>query len=133
MDLTNSNAFHGLRTNGFWVDQICINQEDIKERSHQVKLMCRIYRNAQSTIVWLGCSDGPKNEGFNLARQIYDLRAELDQHRQLFPRIRRTYYKDELLEHGLPCLNNSAWNQLEVILSADWFRRLWVMQEAFLS
>jgi hypothetical protein len=136
-----SNLLHGLNelecisqfaNKWFWVDQICINQEDVKERSHQVKLMSRIYRNAQSTVVWLGCSDGPKDEGFNLARQIYDLKATLDEPRAIVPG-RRIRYEDELQEHGLPCLNNSTWDQLEVILSSDWFSRLWVIQEAFLS
>jgi hypothetical protein len=37
-----------------WVDTICINQEDTKERSHQVQLMRVIYTTARRTLVWLG-------------------------------------------------------------------------------
>lgn len=37
-----------------WVDQICINQEDIPERSQQVQLMYRIYAKAERVVVWLG-------------------------------------------------------------------------------
>lgn len=37
-----------------WVDAISINQEDLKERGHQVQLMAKIYANASSVIVWLG-------------------------------------------------------------------------------
>lgn len=37
-----------------WVDAICINQTDAPERSRQVDLMREIYRNAGSTIVYLG-------------------------------------------------------------------------------
>jgi hypothetical protein len=36
-----------------WIDSICINQDDIAERSHQVSRMYEIYRLAQSVIVWL--------------------------------------------------------------------------------
>ncbi len=32
-----------------WVDQICINQEDLKEKTQQVLLMSKIYNHAQST------------------------------------------------------------------------------------
>lgn len=37
-----------------WIDQICINQEDIQERSAQVAIMADIYSNASSCLVWLG-------------------------------------------------------------------------------
>ena len=37
-----------------WADAICINQEDLSERAHQVTLMGRIYTQAERVIVWLG-------------------------------------------------------------------------------
>jgi hypothetical protein len=37
-----------------WIDAICINQENLPERTHQVKLMANIYRNASRVLVWLG-------------------------------------------------------------------------------
>ncbi|KAH9208645.1 heterokaryon incompatibility protein-domain-containing protein, partial [Leptodontidium sp. 2 PMI_412] len=37
-----------------WIDALCINQEDIDERSEQVKLMTEIYRNVGRTLVWIG-------------------------------------------------------------------------------
>lgn len=37
-----------------WVDAICINQEDVEERGHQVGIMRDIYRNATGTLIWLG-------------------------------------------------------------------------------
>ena len=37
-----------------WADQICINQNDIVERSQQVQLMNIIYKNAKQVLVWLG-------------------------------------------------------------------------------
>ncbi len=40
-----------------WVDAICINQEDLEERSHQVQLMAKIYSKANRVIVWLGESE----------------------------------------------------------------------------
>ena len=40
-----------------WADAICINQEDMSERSLQVTQMARIYRRAASLVVWLGLFD----------------------------------------------------------------------------
>jgi hypothetical protein len=38
----------------FWVDTICINQNDVEERNHQVQMMGRIYGLANAVTVWLG-------------------------------------------------------------------------------
>ncbi|KAF2033553.1 HET-domain-containing protein, partial [Setomelanomma holmii] len=37
-----------------WVDQLCIDQENATERSHQVRLMSEIYKRCTSVIMWLG-------------------------------------------------------------------------------
>jgi hypothetical protein len=47
MDLANSCRL-------IWVDAICINQEDVDEKSRQVPRMNVIYRDAADVIVWLG-------------------------------------------------------------------------------
>ncbi|KAI1447743.1 heterokaryon incompatibility protein-domain-containing protein [Annulohypoxylon stygium] len=61
-----ASALWHFRKNGFpkhgradgirllWVDAICINQDDVSERNHQLLLMGSIYRNAASTFSWLG-------------------------------------------------------------------------------
>jgi hypothetical protein len=40
----------------FWIDAVCINQEDQMEKSKQIPLMHDIYATAKSVIVWLGPS-----------------------------------------------------------------------------
>ncbi|KAF2491517.1 HET-domain-containing protein, partial [Lophium mytilinum] len=37
-----------------WVDQICINQKNLHEKSSQIRLIADIYSSAQSVIAWLG-------------------------------------------------------------------------------
>ncbi|KAF5617314.1 heterokaryon incompatibility 6 OR allele [Fusarium tjaetaba] len=37
-----------------WIDQICINQADNKEKGQQVAMMGRIYSSATQVLVWLG-------------------------------------------------------------------------------
>ena len=43
-----------------WVDQICINQQDSSEKSHQVLLMSQIYSQAKQVIAWPGFQIGPR-------------------------------------------------------------------------
>ncbi|KAH8711872.1 heterokaryon incompatibility protein-domain-containing protein, partial [Phaeosphaeriaceae sp. PMI808] len=42
--------FHGL----LWIDAICINQQDNKEKGIQVNIMRDIYKRAADVIIWLG-------------------------------------------------------------------------------
>lgn len=37
-----------------WIDAICINQQDLKEKSHQVASMASIFKDAWQVVVWLG-------------------------------------------------------------------------------
>lgn len=54
-----------------WADQVCINQDDIPERSQQVKLMNLVYRNAKSVLVWLGRDpDGVAEEAGRTIRHL---------------------------------------------------------------
>jgi hypothetical protein len=45
---------NGKRPRTLWADAICLNQTDIAERNHQVKLMRRIYEKSGITLIWLG-------------------------------------------------------------------------------
>jgi len=51
-------ALHLLRQSrvedAFWIDAICINQDDIQEKNRQIRIMPHIYFRASKVIVWLG-------------------------------------------------------------------------------
>lgn len=44
----------GIPEGRFWIDAICINQEDLLERSSQVSFIIDIYDRAENVMVWLG-------------------------------------------------------------------------------
>ena len=54
----------------FWIDAICIDQDNSKERMHQVGQMRTIYSNAAQVVMWLG----PGN------RDIEELSLMIDSH-----------------------------------------------------
>jgi hypothetical protein len=45
-----------------WVDFLCINQQDVVERSLQVAMMREIYEKSREVIIWLG--EGSKYDRF---------------------------------------------------------------------
>jgi hypothetical protein len=42
------------KTPFFWVDALCINQDCVTERIHQVQMMNSIYSTASLVLIWLG-------------------------------------------------------------------------------
>lgn len=41
----------------FWIDAVCINQLDLKEKTRQVRMMAEIYKCAWRVFAWLGLAD----------------------------------------------------------------------------
>lgn len=81
------------RTRAVWADQVCVNQKDKAERSHQVKLMGSVYRCAERVLVWLG----------------RDLGREAEEARRLIERL------DELFSHDGDANSDESVNFNEVL------------------
>lgn len=45
------------RSHTLWIDALCINQDDVAEKTHQVALMGEMYKGCTSCYAWLGCPD----------------------------------------------------------------------------
>ena len=97
------------RSRILWIDAICINQQDLVERSHQVTLLRDTFQKAKNVVVWLGEDTGDANEAFEILRAI-DPSSSSDVD------IMSLVSADR---HGA----------LENLLGRSWFRRIWVVQE----
>lgn len=108
---------HELIRRHFWIDAICINQEDILERGHQVNLMESIFTGATCVIAWLGTeADGSKLVIHTIRSQFrnYAARSTRDHDHKAHP-------KYQLLRSAFRCLTSrSYWN------------RMWIVQEFML-
>lgn len=124
---------HPTEVVSVWIDQLCINQSNPQERSHQVAMMGKIYRAARKVIVWLGedfqvLGDGSKFDlkpGLRLAGQILDKMHEI-------PNLKYDWSTLSGSSH-LPKAGNKHWQALAAILRRPWFGRMWVIQEVVLS
>lgn len=56
----------------FWIDALCINQGDIKERNRQVQRMAEIYQKAAEVVIWLGDSDHDSDVALGLMRKQFE-------------------------------------------------------------
>ncbi|KAK4225708.1 heterokaryon incompatibility protein-domain-containing protein [Podospora fimiseda] len=48
-----------------WIDAICINQDDLTERSHQVSIMAKIYTSATQVVAYTGSGDRKTDQSFD--------------------------------------------------------------------
>lgn len=126
-------AYH-CKTGYLWIDQVCINQEDLDERSHQVSLMGDIYSGSMRVIVWLGVIVGITDrlrEILNAAGQHHLQQTRRPTEEELKPL--RTRIRG-LCDRSRRQLDASVLLQeFRDILGMAWFTRAWVFQEAVLG
>jgi Heterokaryon incompatibility protein (HET) len=53
-----------LKPRLLWIDAVCIDQQSVKERNVQVRLMDEIYRKADQVVVWLGEGNPGSDKAF---------------------------------------------------------------------
>ncbi|KAH7370293.1 HET domain-containing protein [Rhexocercosporidium sp. MPI-PUGE-AT-0058] len=117
-----------------WIDQICINQDDVSERSKQVQLMNSIYSQAIRTLIWLGphCDSCPAV--WQLIDQIYDVFQRENPYAESVADIPFRFYSDRYhAASGLPDWDHELWQHLRRLLELPWFTRTWIVQEVALS
>ncbi|KAI0847110.1 heterokaryon incompatibility protein-domain-containing protein [Daldinia vernicosa] len=138
----NRGCFHALRslrdslrdlrqcpafTPYFWVDAICINQSDKREKSAQVKLMGDIYRSAETVLCFIG--DSYSQEDLYVSNHLGS-KAGLRQHL-----LRRNLGASGgwKADRDILGVNNLRESAVRKLFESQYWTRLWTFQEALLS
>jgi 6-pyruvoyl-tetrahydropterin synthase len=88
-----------------WVNAICIDQANQKEKEHQIQSMAKIYSQANCVIVWLGEAADDSDQA-------------LEEIRITGGKISTHSSKKEVIEKAVLAL-----------LQRPWFRRIWVREK----
>jgi hypothetical protein len=96
-----------------WIDALCINQEDTRERNHQVQLMRQIYSNASLVWVWLG--EGDNNS--DLAMRYIKRREPLEHSNANFSKL----------------WNSQKASAVMQLCERTYWTRIWIVQEVMLA
>ncbi|KAH8909331.1 HET-domain-containing protein, partial [Coniochaeta sp. PMI_546] len=92
----------------FWIDAICINQQDAVERAAQVQLMRDIYHSAENVVIYLG----ENCPGLDRAVQLFhQLQAEAE----------------------FPPAYDEVWYRFHDLFNRPWFSRIWIIQEVVMA
>ncbi|KAJ3520222.1 hypothetical protein NM208_g13804 [Fusarium decemcellulare] len=127
-------ALKGLRAENeardLWIDGLCINQDDMSERSSQVTMMGDIYRNAAGVVVWLGSATKTTARTFELMERI----VAVTQSHELCSLDTYIMSQKEFLQAcGLPTIQDQAWIHLDRLFWNPWYYRMWIIQEVVLA
>ncbi|KAF5569365.1 heterokaryon incompatibility 6 OR allele [Fusarium phyllophilum] len=97
-----------------WIDQVCINQHNDSERSHQVAFMRDIYLNSRGTFICLSTDQVDKAwpNAFSWFSQ-----------RDVQQYTSRSYYHITMAEYI------KGWNAFYDLLECPWWSRAWIRQE----
>jgi hypothetical protein len=103
-----------------WIDQLCINQNDVNERSQQIALMANIYASASSVCVWLG-----------EVEEIIHTSLDIDKIESIAKRCGGSSgWKDAHAAIKDEAQLNFQWHNDRLFLR-PWFQRIWVLQEVW--
>ncbi|KAF7538301.1 hypothetical protein G7054_g3115 [Neopestalotiopsis clavispora] len=130
----------GSNASAFWIDAVCINQQDDKEKSEQVFRMGQIYAASSQVWIWLG--------GRPISIEVQQIIEEF------IPAMRKDdndrnydndFYQnidilDEKSSNALIqaigyekwAMWKSSWRQYRALFARNWFKRGWTVQEAAL-
>ncbi|MCJ1456134.1 hypothetical protein MMC28_006493 [Mycoblastus sanguinarius] len=112
-----------------WIDALCVNQQDLEERSRQVLRMSDIFKLAERVVVWLG----PERDDSSYAcRLIGQMGSKIKINWNL-------YTMEQVSENG----SDAEWADrtrllpygdremapLYHLFNRSWFERLWIWQE----
>ena len=117
------------KTGYLWIDQLCINQDDIPERNRQVQLMGEVYSRSMRTLVYL------QVEEWAIERIVSFLEAEpnfqdagMDEqfnNKAVVRQLELSYSKDSP--------NARTWRSVVELMNNPWCVRAWIAQEVILS
>lgn len=104
-----------------WIDAICIDQNNLLERNHQVQLMNEIYSRAETVMLWLGKHDDLLLQGFEAVSHCFSVHpviddGQWDQFDEYF------WHYESLFEQ----LRARLWDHI-------YWTRVWVVQEILLG
>ncbi|KZM25251.1 uncharacterized protein EKO05_0007412 [Ascochyta rabiei] len=122
-----------------WVDALCINQEDRKEKGTQVRRMNSIYSRASRVLVWLGPSAGEATGAFGvlcaLANEALQKQLHVDTDGVEEAQYTTTSHEHEpIVLDAVPHIRKEdLWGKVMLFFCQAWYTRLWVLQEIVLA
>jgi hypothetical protein len=113
-----------------WIDAICVDQQNPKERGHQVKRMVDIYSKAVKVLIWLGLESDDSSRAMDCLNYIAsNVKVEFETN-SMRPATNDIHWGDMGVA---PAVDEVDVVAVFHLIQRPWFGRLWIWQEALLA
>ena len=127
MDRALRSLRHENESRFLWVDFICINKDNLKEKEQQVQYVFKIFSKAKSVIAYVEEElDGSEHVPEILARIISTQNSSKSA--DLNTRM-NTWSETDLAALGLPLYSDQDCAALSEFVFRPWFSKAWIIQE----
>ncbi|KAK1764026.1 heterokaryon incompatibility protein-domain-containing protein [Phialemonium atrogriseum] len=130
-----------------WIDAICINQDDVLEKNHQVGIMSDIYARASEVIMWLGPEDGDSHSAIKfikmwatLLKENRDFREVIKtslqtgkMSRQQQQQVEESIMQDAESNGRGQYFDEKALRAAAALYNRPYWHRIWIIQEHALA
>ena len=109
----------------YWVDALCVDQQNVLERNAQVARMSDIFHRASGVVVWLGREDEFTADALEVIHKVSAI-PETD-----WSSVPYTSFYDsaEGTHSSKPDLSYHDWLGFIALINRPWFRRAWVSDD----
>jgi hypothetical protein len=109
----------------FWIDALCINQEDNIERAQQVRIMAKIYENSSGVYSWLGLEEGHSDKAMEFVEEFHGAFPVLPPASREVALEMTKWSKEKLLDPSY----KDRWDGLYQLCERSYWKRVWIIQE----
>lgn len=123
---------HADRPRALWVDAICINQDDDREKGEQIRLMRAIYQQGRRTVAWFGLEDGGTHMLGAFVEWVLHAKQAIESTDDWIARDDKRFYRlsaEDRMTYDIPDDHHVGYASLQYLLSRSWTRRIWTIQE----
>ncbi|KAN0079145.1 Heterokaryon incompatibility protein (HET) domain containing protein [Elaphomyces granulatus] len=116
------------RPRRIWVDALSINQEDLTERQSQVRLIGKVFSDAECVLCWLGDFNDLEDGEFRARLATNFLRnfnRKPQEHLQVAYQL---LFSENCIAEWKPTVL-ASWRAVKELFDLEYFHRVWVIQE----
>jgi hypothetical protein len=117
------------KTGYLWIDQVCIDQANLPERSHQVAVMGDIYRAGIRVIAPLK----PPQVRMRHLFTLLDVAVQHENEQKSVVDLQTSIQQYMLPSYSTSIVHSIYWKCVVSLLEHPWFTRAWIFQEVVLS
>lgn len=120
---------HQMEGSLFWVDALCINQNDTSERNRQLRIMRYIYFRAQIVVIWLGKKYSKYQENHSVSKLQQEIKDQFQATTRIPEHAKHPDSNPDSSNSHVHSRHDSENKMVDELYCDGYWERLWIIQE----